>query len=75
MSDERNIGPYLSPREKEILNLLVEGFSNKEIAEKLVLSPSTVYSHRGNLMRKLGLSTRHELIQYARKKGLITDIS
>jgi two-component system response regulator NreC len=63
--------PSLSPREKEIFRLLAEGYSNKEIAEKLVISPSTVYSHRGNLMDKLGLGNRHELIQYARKRGLI----
>jgi two-component system response regulator NreC len=64
----------LSPREKEILRLLVEGFSNQEIAEHLVISPSTVHSHRSNIMSKLGLSSRHELIQYARSKGLIRDI-
>lgn len=63
--------PSLSPREKEILQLLAEGYSNKEIAEKLVISPSTVHSHRGNLMDKLGLGNRRDLIQYARKRGLI----
>jgi len=63
--------PSLSPREKEILRLLAEGYSNKEIAEKLVISPSTVHSHRGNLMDKLGLGNRRDLIQYARKRGLI----
>ena len=63
--------PSLSPREKEIFRLLAEGYSNKEIADKLVISPSTVHSHRGNLMDKLGLSNRRELIQYARKRGLI----
>lgn len=63
--------PSLSPREKEIFRLLAEGYSNKEIAEKLVISPSTVYSHRANLMDKLGLGNRRELIQYARKRGLI----
>jgi two-component system response regulator NreC len=65
--------PALTPREREILNLLVEGYSNKEIAERLVLSASTVHSHRTNLMKKLNLSTRHELIQYARRRGLIRD--
>lgn len=63
--------PSLSPREKEIFSLLAEGYSNKEIAEKLVISPSTVHSHRGNLMDKLGLTNRRELIQYARRYGLI----
>lgn len=63
--------PLLSPRETEILRLLVEGYSNKEIAAELVISSSTVHSHRGNLMNKLGLNSRRDLIQYARKHGLI----
>ncbi len=58
----------LSPREKEILSLMAEGYSNKDIAEKLVISPSTVNSHRRNLMSKLGLNNRHELIEYVRKR-------
>ncbi len=66
-----DIMPSLTPREKEIMMLLAEGYGNKEIAEKLVISTSTVYTHRGKLMEKLGLSSRHELIQYARRKGLI----
>jgi two-component system response regulator NreC len=66
-------GSSLSSREKEILRLLSEGCSTKEIAEKLVISPSTVHSHRSNLMTKLGLSNRRELIQYARQRGLIRD--
>lgn len=64
-------GSFLSGREKEILLLMVEGFSSKEIAEKLVISPSTVHSHRSNIMAKLGLNSRYELIQYARQSGLI----
>jgi two-component system response regulator NreC len=72
LADWDNEGePSLSPREKEIFRLLAEGYSNKEIAEELVISPSTVHSHRGNLMDKLGLGNRRELIQYARKSGLI----
>ncbi len=63
--------PSLSTREKEVLQMLAEGYTNQEIAEQLVISPSTVYSHRSNIMNKLELSTRHELIQYARKHGLI----
>lgn len=63
--------PALTPREKEILRLMAEGYSNKEIAEQLVISPSTVHSHRTNLMQKLNLNSRHELIQYARRRGLI----
>ncbi len=66
-------GSALSSREKEILHLLAEGCSTKEIAEKLVISPSTVHSHQSNLMTKLGLNNRRELIQYARQRGLIHD--
>jgi len=65
----------LSPREQQILTLLAEGFSSKEIAGKLVISPSTVYTHRSKLMDKLGLTSRHELIQYARRHGLLRDNS
>lgn len=61
----------LSRREKEILKFLADGYSNKEIADKLVISPSTVHSHRSNLMNKLGLNTRHELVSYARQIGLL----
>ncbi|MFZ0547534.1 MAG: response regulator transcription factor [Candidatus Promineifilaceae bacterium] len=61
----------LTPREKEIMLLLAEGYGNKEIAEKLVISTSTVYTHHAKLMEKLGLTSRHELIQYARDKGLL----
>ena len=68
---ENEAEPSLSPREKEIFHYLAEGYSNKEIADKLVISPSTVHSHRGNIMEKLGLNNRHELIQYARRRGLI----
>ncbi len=63
--------PALTAREKEILHLLAEGYSTKEIAERLVISSSTVHSHHTNLMKKLNLSTRHELIQYARQRGII----
>ncbi len=61
----------LTPREKEILRLIGDGYTNKEIAERLVLSPSTVHSHRNNLMRKLDLNTQHGLIQYARDRGWV----
>lgn len=66
-------GPTLSPREREIMRLLAEGYSNKEIAEKLVITLSTVYTHRGKLMEKLGLTSRYDLIQYARRTGIIRD--
>lgn len=62
-------GPNLTKREREILKLLAEGYTTKEIADQLVVSPSTVHSHRTNLMQKLNLSKRHELVQYAREHG------
>lgn len=65
----------LSAREQQILALLAEGYSAREIAERLVISPSTVYTHRSRLMDKLGLSNRHELIQYARRHGLLHNSS
>ncbi len=61
----------LSPREAEVMKLLAEGYGNKEIAEKLVISLSTVYTHRSKLMDKLGFTSRRDLIQYARQKGII----
>ncbi len=70
-TEETDLASTLSPREREILQLLAEGYSSKEIAEKLVISPSTVHTHRSNLMEKLGLRTRYELIQFARERGLI----
>ncbi len=66
-------GPKLTPREKEILKLVAEGYTNREIADRLVVSPSTVHSHRTNLMQKLNLHTRHELVQYARRHGFIRE--
>lgn len=63
----------LTPRESQILQLIADGYANKEIAERLVISPSTVHSHLTNLMQKLELTKRHELVQYARQHGLIPD--
>ncbi len=61
----------LSDREKQVLELVAKGFSNKEIASDLVISVKTVESHKSNLMEKLGLKTRPELVKYALKKGLL----
>jgi len=61
----------LTPREKEILHLLVEGKSNKEIATSLSLSLYTVETHRRNLQGKLNLHSFAELILYAVRKGII----
>ncbi|PZD95481.1 DNA-binding response regulator [Paenibacillus sambharensis] len=61
----------LSEREKEILGWIAKGYSNKEIADNLVISVKTVETHKSNLMEKLGLKTRPELIKFALKKGLL----
>ena len=61
----------LTPRQKEVLILLGDGESNQEIAEKLNISPSTVARHRENIMEKLNLHSRTDLVKYAIKKGYI----
>jgi two-component system, NarL family, response regulator NreC len=61
----------LSDREKEVLTLIAKGYSNKEIAEQLVISVKTVETHKGNLMEKLKMKTRPELVEFAVKKGLL----
>jgi two-component system response regulator NreC len=62
----------LTPREREVLQLIAEGKSNKEVADMLSLSVYTVETHRGNLMEKLGLKGIPELILYAVRKGIIS---
>jgi two-component system response regulator NreC len=61
----------LTPRELEVLALIAEGRTNREIAEALVISPKTVDRHRENIMTKLNLHNRVELVRYAIDKGLI----
>jgi two-component system response regulator NreC len=61
----------LTPRENEVLTLLADGASNLEIAEELSISPKTVARHRENIMGKLNLHSRAELVKYAIRKGII----
>ena len=61
----------LTPREEEVLKLIAEGNSGKEIADLLFLSPKTVERHRANLLDKLGMKDRLELTRYAIRIGLI----
>jgi two-component system response regulator NreC len=61
----------LTPREFEVLTLLADGASNLEIAEQLNISPKTVARHRENIMGKLNLHSRAELVKYAIRKGII----
>jgi len=69
-SPEHNMND-LTPREQEVLTLLADGESNAEIAEGLSISPKTVSRHRENIMRKLNLHSRTELVKYAIRKGII----
>jgi DNA-binding NarL/FixJ family response regulator len=66
--------PYdqLTSREREILKLVAEGYTTMQIAGMLVVSPKTVEGHRTNLMAKLGIRNRVELVKYAVRKGIIT---
>lgn len=61
----------LTDREQEILTLIAKGYSNKEIADLIYVSVKTVEAHKSKIMEKLELKTRHELVQYALKKGLL----
>jgi DNA-binding NarL/FixJ family response regulator len=61
----------LTPREEEIVKLVAEAHTTKQIAEILHLSEKTVENHRGNAMRKLGMRDRVELVRYAIRRGLI----
>lgn len=62
----------LTPREREVLTLIAEGLTSREIAEELTISVNTVQTHRQNVMEKLDLHNKSELIKYAIRKGLIS---
>jgi len=64
-------GPALTAREREVLTLIAEGLTGKAIAEHLGLSPNTVERHRTNIMNKLGLHNRAELVRFAIRERLI----
>jgi DNA-binding NarL/FixJ family response regulator len=72
MADD-STGPEepLTPREREVLKLIAEAHTNRAIGEVLHLSEKTVESHRANLLRKLGMRDRVELVRYAIRRGLI----
>ena len=72
MADQKmNAGSRLSPREKDVLALMVKGFINKEIAEKLGISLTTVIFHRNNICLKLGTRSIGKLTIFAVLSGLI----
>jgi len=70
---ESTTDPYetLTPREREVLHLAAEGYTNAEIGERLSISPRTVETHRANMMHKLGLHTPTDLIRYAMQHGIL----
>ena len=70
--DETAAKTPLTPREREVLIYIAEGYTNREIAEALVISIKTVDRHRENIMNKLDLHNRVALVKYAIEKGLIT---
>jgi DNA-binding NarL/FixJ family response regulator len=68
--DEQQLD-ILTPRELQVLKLIAEAYSSKEIAQELVISVKTVERHRQNILDKLGMSDRVELTRYAIRRGLI----
>ena len=66
-------GPELTAREKEVLVLIAEGATNKEIAAKLVVSENTARNHVSHILGKLGFSRRSEAAAYAARKGLVKE--
>lgn len=71
MGEERERYGGMTQREKEILTLIAQGLSNKQIGERLYISIKTVQTHRAHILEKLGLHDRTELVRYAIRKGLI----
>lgn len=61
----------LTPRELEVVKLIAEAYTNRQIAQTLTLSEKTVESHRANLLAKLGMRDRVELVRYAIRRGLV----
>ena len=70
-STETATSEPLTEREQDVLRLITEGLTNKEIAARLILSQNTVKSHRLRLYQKLHLHTRAELVAFARRKGIL----
>jgi DNA-binding NarL/FixJ family response regulator len=71
--DEGAEGPAipLTPREEEVVKLIAEAYTNTQIAEILHLAEKTVESHRANVLRKLGMRDRVQLVRYAIRRGLV----
>jgi len=70
--EENPAGPRITPRELEIIRLLAEGKSNKELSTQLGITVRTVETHRSKIMLKLGLHSLAELIHYAMRNEIIS---
>jgi DNA-binding NarL/FixJ family response regulator len=68
---ERKLSDPLTSRESQVVKLIAEGHSNREIAAELVISEKTVERHRANILEKLGMHDRVELTRYAIRRGLV----
>ena len=66
--------PKLSAREGDVLRMVASGYSNKEIAARLILSVKTVESHKANAMHKLGMRSRIDVVRYALLQGWLDDV-
>jgi len=75
LTSQASAAPFgrLTTRQREVLQLVAEGRSNKEIAATLDVSPKTVEFHKSNIVRALGLSTTADLIKYAIRHGLVSE--
>jgi two-component system response regulator NreC len=69
--EEKESYDGLSQREREVLQLIAEGYTSQEVAKRLFLSPKTVETYRSRIADKLGIRHRAELVKYALRKGLL----
>jgi DNA-binding NarL/FixJ family response regulator len=69
--DREGVADPLTPREREVVKLIAEAYTNRQIAETLKVSEKTVESHRANVLAKLGMRDRVELARYAVRQGLV----
>ena len=70
--DRRNLFQELTKREKQILQFVVDGYTSKQVAEQLGLSPRTVDHHRANLLKKFQMKNSVDLVNFAVKNGFVT---
>jgi two-component system response regulator NreC len=71
---DRDLVETLTPRELDVLGLIVLGYTNRQIGEELGISVRTVEGHRANLSEKIGAQSRADLVRFAREKGLLDEL-